>query len=708
MNKINFEKFKARISNYYKQHKHEKIPLKRLIRDLSINNKDVGYTKIALDDLAKDKIIERFRKSTFQFINNTEAEISGILQVTKSGPGFVITDSELSDIFINKRDLGNALHGDKVAVDITSERRRGPEGVITNVLERKHTTFVGQFEDQGKYGFVVIDNPKIHVDFFIPKKYINKAENGQKVVVELTQFDIDQRKPEGKIIEILGFPNEPGVDVISVFKSHHIDETFEKAVINEANDLKLDLEKELPHRLDLRDEMIFTIDPLDAKDFDDAISLTKKKNGNFVMGVHIADVSHYVLENSQLDKEAVKRGCSVYLVDRVIPMLPENLSNGLCSLRPNEDKLCYSAIMELDATSLDIVSYKIEKTVIHSKQRFTYEEVQDILDKKTTHDLNDLIHEMNDLALALRKKRFDHGSINFHSAEVRFELDEKGKPTGIIRKEQLQSMKLIEEFMLTANQCVAKHIDIISKDQDLEYASVYRVHEQPSEQKMDFLKNFLKGMEIDVNFPFHMTPKIFQTIMGPLLSGAEADIINDVAVRSMMKAKYSVKNVGHFGLAFKHYSHFTSPIRRYPDLILHRLLFDYSQNDNSKRRRHYRRILPGICELSSANEMNAQNAERDSIRLKQLEFMEDHLFEEFQGKISGVTEFGLYIEIEEYLIEGFVKYQRMKDDHYTFNAKTLKALGKSSGKSYHLGQKVKIQVAEINRSNQTIDFDIVN
>ena len=707
MNKVTYKKLKEKILNYFRDHESKLVFRNKLIKDLKISKKDHSAFQAILEDLKKNNQIEAATKNTFRFKKRSKEHYEGTIQVTKSGAGFIKSEKFEDEFYVRFSDITNALNGDLVEFEISSSRKRREEATVIDVVERKQTQFVGTIEINSKFAFVNVDDHKIHVDFFIPKKYIGPSQNGQKVVIELLHWAANERRPEAKVIEILGFPDDPGVDVQSVFKSYNINEHFESEILDELEGVSGKIPKsEIKDRLDLRDNEIFTIDPVDAKDFDDAVSLDFLANGNYLLGVHIADVSHYVQDGSLLDKEALKRGCSVYLVDRVIPMLPERLSNDLCSLVPYKDRMTYSAIMELDKDSLTIKKYQIKKTLIHSKKRYTYEEVQDILEKKNTDEFSSTLLKMNEIAKKLRNKRFEKGSIDFHSPEVRFQLDETGKPTGIIRKKQLDSMKLIEEFMLMANKCVAEHVEKLNEKGKHDFPFVYRIHEKPSHQKIDYLKAFLHGMGIEIKFPEEISPKNFQELVGPLLDGEDGDIISDVAIRSMMKAIYSTGNIGHFGLGFENYSHFTSPIRRYPDLILHRILFEYEKGTGSKFRRYLKRHLPSICEVCSDAEKNAERAERDSIKLKQVEFISDYLGESFDGKISGVMDYGLYVEIEAFLIEGLVPVKSISDDYYKYDQSTLSLVGERSGKVFRLGQKVKVRVESVNKSRQTIDFEL--
>ncbi|MCB0278164.1 MAG: ribonuclease R [Calditrichaeota bacterium] len=708
MSRIEFEKLKVAVLDFFTQRPHKSLNRSKIAKGLKLSKTEYKLLKSILRDLLRDGQVKRIDKQTYSLAGVEARQYKGKIQITKSGPGFIKSDEFKDELFVRKSDLGNALNGDIVIFEVVPGKRNRLEAVVEDVAERARTRFVGTLQKEKGFGFCIPDDRKVHMDFFISPKHMGKAENGQKILVELVDWKAGTRKPEAKIVEILGFPGDKGVDIQSVFKSYDIHEQFPDEINRMVDFLPDEIDPdELKKRRDFRDDEIFTIDPVDAKDFDDAVSLSTMENGNYKLGVHIADVSHFVKEDDLIDKEALKRGCSVYLVDRVISMLPERLANDLCSLKPNVDRYTYSILIEINPKSFDIVRYEVVKSLIHSKRRFTYEEVQKILDEKLPDPFYDTLNAMLKLSQALRKKRFDSGSIDFHTVEVRFQLDEQGKPTGIVRKKQLDSMKLIEEFMLLANICAAHQVDKLSKEQNKELPSVYRVHEKPSQQKMDFLKAFLHGMDINVKFPEKMSPKTFQSIMGPLLDGESGDIINDVAVRSMMKAMYSVKNIGHFGLGFSHYSHFTSPIRRYPDLILHRILYEFEHKAAKPRIAKLKKHLPMVCELSSENEINAERAERDSVRLKQIEFISEYIGEQFSGKISGVTEYGLYVEIEEYLIEGMVRLKSMSDDTYIFDAKTLRVKGKRHHKSYSLGQQVEIEVVDANKFTQTVDFKFV-
>lgn len=701
--------FEKPILDFLKAHDKENFRRKEISHKLNVSKKDYHLFREALDNLVQSDQILKLKGHTYASLA-AQRMVEGALQMTRKGFAFVTDEQAGEDIFIPASGINTAMDGDIVEVRLYAHSRgRSKEGRVNRIIERARTQFVGTYKKSKYYGFVVPDSPKLHRDFYIHDDLVGGAKNGQKVLVELIKWDRSQLNPEGKVVEVLGFPGEPGVDVASVAMGHGLAMQFPEEVEKAAKSKKLDLSpKELAKRLDLRDMAVFTIDPPDAKDFDDAVSLEELPNGHVKLGVHIADVAHYVPEGSDLDQSALERGTSVYLVDRVIPMLPEHLSNELCSLQPNVDRLAYTCIMEFDK-DLDLVDYTLAKSVINSKRRYTYREVQDIIDAegKSRDPHAKTIAAMHAFSRKVRERRSAQGSIDFDTPEVKFTLDEKGQPIEIIPVERLHSNEMIEEFMLLANQTVTKHIYRIA-DGKRPYPFIYRVHEKPDAEKLQKFRLFLKALGYKIPVRKGITPKDFQAILDQIAGTKDEPLVREVALRTMMKAIYSPKNTGHFGLAFEYYTHFTSPIRRYPDLVVHRLLKEYEQTPSKKRLQDLNKRLPVICQKTSLRERQALEAERDSIRLKQVEWMTRHRGEVFEGLISGVTAFGIFVETIPWLVEGLIGMDRLNDDFYIFDEKTYSMIGKDTGRVLRLGDPVKVRVAEVNLERREIDFELVD
>lgn len=702
------DKLKEEIVGFLRNRKGKSFSRKEISKALSINKSNYQSFRDTLKDLSRSQQIIRGKNGKFLVSSGVLKKAQGTLQMTRKGFAFVTDDRTDDDIFIASQNLNTALDQDQVEVQLLAATKgKNREGHVVRIISRAQTTFVGTYHKSEYYGFVTPDNPKVYRDFYIADVNSKDAKDGQKVVVELEKWKGAQLNPEGRIVEILGYPDEPGVDISSVVKGFGLPLQFDKQVEWEASQIQLDgVDKFLKGRLDLRDWITITIDPEDAKDFDDAVSLEKLDNGNYKLGVHIADVSHFVESNSLIDEEALERGTSIYLVDRVIPMLPEHLSNELCSLQPDRERLTFSCIMELTPMG-DMVNYHIQPSVIVNKRRFNYEEVQGIIDDENSKgDFSGFLKEMHYLSRILRKKRMANGSIDFDTPEVRFKLDEMGKPVEIIPVKRLQSMEMIEEFMLLANQTVTIHVQKKMID-DKPYPFIYRVHEKPDKEKIQNFQTFLHALGYKIQVKKNLIPADFQAILKQIEGSKDEILVKEVALRTMMKATYSEKNVGHFGLAFEYYTHFTSPIRRYPDLMVHRLLKEYEQPISNDRKKELESLLKKVSKKSSEQERLALEAERESVKVKQVEWIEQHQGEEFEGLISGVTSFGLFVQITPHLIEGLVHIDNMADDYYIYEEKTYSLIGKDFGRVYRLGDSIRVKVAKVDREHNTVDFVLV-
>ena len=683
------------------------IPFRALKQMMSISGKNLQHFEMALAGLTASGEIKK-ENGKYQISVYRGAQIvQGELRMTRSGFGFVREVETATDIYISRDHLNTAFDRDTVEVKLYAKRRgKSMEGFVTKIISRKRKKFVGTYHKTKFYGFVVPDDQRIYRDFFIPSEMENKAKEGQKVLVELIKWETDHLNPEGKISEIIGYPGEPGVDVASVAHSFEIPIRFPEIVEKESSQIPEMIDpEEIKKRTDLRKLTVFTIDPVDAKDFDDAVSLEKLPNGNYSLGVHIADVSYYVVEKSKIDDEAFNRGTSVYMVDRVIPMLPEYLSNGLCSLKEKEEKLTYTCQMEVTPVG-DVVKYKIMPTVICSTKRFTYEEVQVIVNGEMESPLSNTLQEMMALSKLLTKKRFAEGGVDFETPEISFRLDEQGFPAEIHRKERLDSHRLVEEFMLLANKTVAKHIHG-SVDAAVKKPFIYRVHEKPDQEKMKKFFDFLHALKIEFKPVKRVNSQYFHKLLKGIKGTKEELVIEEVALRSMMKAVYATKNIGHFGLGFDDYTHFTSPIRRYPDLIVHRLLKEYDQDSRPANIKEKLSYLSQVCEQSNATERTAMEAERESIRQKQVEYISQHIGEEFIGFISGVLAFGIFVELEDTLVEGLVHIRDLADDYYIYDEKTYTLIGRDTDRILRLGDEVKIRVVKASLEAGKVDFALL-
>lgn len=698
------------------------LVLTKLISDVfeKSGNRPLNYKQVASklklhDDESRTLILEILREETRKGILNEPEKgkfilkqlktlVTGRVDMTADGSAYIVTDDEFEeDIFVAPRKLRNALHGDIVKVYVYAKSKgRKKDGEVVEILQRAKMEFTGIVKLSERFAFFVPDDRKMLHDIFIPLDSLNKATDQDKAVARIIDWPEDAKNPIGEIIHVLGKQGENNAEMNAILADYGFPLAFPKEVEDQADAIEETiLEEEIAKRRDFRKVLTFTIDPADAKDFDDAISFKALENGNTEVGIHIADVSHYVQSGSALDKEAFERGTSVYLVDRVIPMLPERLSNGLCSLRPNEDKLCFSAVFELDKEA-NVVEQWFGKTIIHSDTRFSYEDAQEILENKSGKHSEELL-KLNELAYELRERKFKHGAINFESVEIKFRLDEKGKPLGVYVKERKDAHKLIEDFMLLANKKVAEFIAKKGKgNQKLTF--VYRSHDSPKEDALLSFSQFASkfGYKIDTSSG-RETARSLNLLMADVEGKKEQNVLTQLAIRSMAKAVYTTKKHSHYGLAFDYYTHFTSPIRRYPDVMVHRLLELYLAGGKSVNEEEYEKFSLH----SSVMEKKAADAERASVKYKQAEYLQNNIGEEFSGIISGLTEWGMYVEIIVNKCEGMIRLRDLTDDFYVLDEKNYCIIGQRRKKKYQLGDEVRIMVKKVDLGKRQIDFTLV-
>ena len=700
-----------KLLHYMKDEAYKPLTVQELESALDVKDSSTfkDFVK-ALVQMEEKGLVVRTRSNRYGLPEKMNL-IRGKLTGHAKGFAFVIPEEAgMDDIFIPPNETNNAIHGDTVLARVSSESSgQRKEGTVVRILERGITQIVGTYTESKNFGFVIPDDKKFAGDIFIPKAASNGAVEGHKVVVELTTYPEGRMSAEGAVIQILGHKNDPGVDILSVIHKHGLPQEFPEEVLQQANQAPETIdESEIQNRRDLRNEVIVTIDGADAKDLDDAVTVTKLDNGNYKLGVHIADVSYYVTEDSPIDKEASERGTSVYLVDRVIPMIPHRLSNGICSLNPKVDRLTLSCEMEIDSDG-EVVNHEIFQSVIKTTERMTYADVNAILTEqdeelhKRYEPLIPMFQLMEELAEALRGKRMHRGAIDFDFKESKVLVDEEGKPTDVVLRERSVAEKLIEEFMLAANETIAEHFHW------MDVPFIYRIHEDPKEDKLrrffEFITNFgylVKGTANSVH------PRALQEILEEVKEKPEGMVISTVMLRSMQQAKYDPESLGHFGLSAEFYTHFTSPIRRYPDLIVHRLIRTYliegKLNEATKAKWDAR--LREIADHSSKMERRSVDAERETDELKKAEYMEDKIGEEYDGIISSVTNFGLFVELPN-TIEGLVHVSYMTDDYYRYDERHYAMIGERTGHVYRIGDEITVRVINVNKDERSIDFEIV-
>ncbi|ENH96902.1 ribonuclease R [Gracilibacillus halophilus YIM-C55.5] len=707
------ESLQQSIVDYFQENATKPLSVQELEEELGVKDAEAFKHLVkALNALEESGELIRTRKNRYGLPEKMNL-IRGTIQMHQKGFAFLLPESEAEDdVYINHADLNAAMNGDTVFVRVDrheDSHSKKPEGVVVRIIERATDQVIGTYEDNGAFGFVIADDKRIPNDIFVPKDESKGAIDGHKVIVEMTKYPEGRMSAEGRVLDILGHKNDPGIDILSIIYKNNITIDFSDEVLQQAENTPEQIsENELQNRRDLRDETIVTIDGADAKDLDDAVSVKKLENGNYKLGVYIADVTYYVEENSPIDKEAFERATSVYLVDRVIPMIPHRLSNGICSLNPQVDRLVLGCEMEVNGNG-DVVNHEIFQAVINTTERMTYQAVNQILVdddeevKQRYHSLVPMFEDMRDLAEMLRKKRFGRGAIDFDFKEAQVAVDHNGKAEDVVIRERSVGERLIEEFMLCANETVAEHFHW------MDVPFIYRIHEDPEPGKLqnffEFIARFgyvVKGTSNDIH------PSALQKVLDEVEGKDEEMIISKLMLRSMQQAKYDPQSIGHFGLATDFYTHFTSPIRRYPDLIVHRLIRTYliQGHLDPNTRNYWNDELPEIAKHSSMKERAAVDAEREVDDLKKAEFMQDKIGEEFEGVISSVTNFGLFVELPN-TVEGLVHVSYLTDDYYHYDEKAYAMIGERTGNVFQVGDAITVKVAEVSLEERSVDFEVV-
>ena len=688
----------------FQQHPTDELPQKFIFDSLRLTTHPLKMLCMEiLYDFIEDDFIKESSKHRYK-LNNRGIEMTGTFHRKKNGKNTFIPDDGGDPILIAERNSAHAMNGDKVKVSFFAKRKHHMiEAEVVEILERSNDTFVGRLSVSKQYAFLLTERSRLANDIFIPKDKLKGGKDGDKAVVKVTEWPAEFKNPIGEVIDILGPTGDNNAEMHAILAEFGLPYVYPKKVVAAAEKISTEItEEEIAKREDFRNVLTFTCDPADAKDFDDALSIRKTESGLWEVGVHIADVTYYVEEGSIIDKEALNRATSVYLVDRTIPMLPEKLCNNLCSLRPDEDKLAYSVVFELDEDAF-VRNSRIVHTVIRSNRRFCYEEVQAIIESQKGEYADEIL-VLDKMAKKLRERRFKNGAVNFDRVEVKFNIDEKGKPPSVYFKESKDANKLIEEFMLLANRTVAERIGKVGKDKKAK-TFVYRVHDLPDPEKLDNLSQFISrfGYKLKTSGSRNDITKSLNKLLDDVHGKKEENLIETISVRAMMKAYYSTHNIGHYGLAFDYYTHFTSPIRRYPDMMVHRLLTHYLEKEGrSANLKKYE----SMCEQSSKMEEVAAQAVRASIKYKQVEFISDKIGQVFEGVISGISEWGIYVELNETKCEGLVPMRDLDDDYYEFDEKNYCLRGRRDHHIYQLGDAMKVKVARADLEKKQLDFEL--
>lgn len=693
----------SRAMTTFRQHQGKLLNYKQLSKLMGVADDETRkLLNICLNELAAAGEIEEPTRGKFR-MQSKEELATGTIDLTNNGAAFVVVEGRNEDIYVSANKLHHALNGDTVLVRITSGGGgKHSEGEVVEIVKRKREQFVGIVEISKHYAFLVPDKTQLPCEIYIPLDKLNNAQRGQKAVAKIVEWRDNQKNPVGEIVEVLGNAGDNNTEMHAILAEFGLPYRFPKRVEDAAADVDEQIsDEEIARRRDFRQVTTFTIDPADAKDFDDAISFRRLADDRFEVGVHIADVTFYVRPNTALEKEAYQRATSVYLVDRTVPMLPEKLSNKVCSLRPDEEKLCFSAVFELDADA-NVLNQWFGRTVICSDHRFAYEDAQQVIETKEGPLAEELL-TLNDLAQKMRKKRFAAGAISFERSEVKFKLDEEARPIGVYLKEQKEANQLIEEFMLLANRKVAEFVGKPAEGKG-KRTFVYRIHGEPNSEKLTAFAQFIKrfGYQLQTKSKKKIASSI-NTLLTDVNGKAEQTVVETLAIRTMARAEYSTKNIGHYGLAFDYYTHFTSPIRRYPDMMVHRLLAHYLENGKSVDADAYE----AMCKHSSEMEQLATSAERASIKYKQVEFMKDNVGKIFDGVVSGVTQWGIYVELNDSKCEGMVSIRTLTDDHYEYDEAEFAVIGRRTKRRYTMGDSVSVRVTAANMEKKQLDFELV-